>query len=295
MNEYGVFDGASRIAGETEEAVYGAIGLPYIAPELREDRGEIAAAQAGTLPRLVTRADLRGDLHAHTRAGDGRHGLREMALAARAAGLEYLAVTDHARRPGVAHGLDAEALARQIDEIDELNATLSGFTVLKGAEVDIDEHGKLDLPDATLARLDVVVLAVRSAFGLSRARQTTRILRALDHPCCGLLAHPSGRLLLEREPYDVDMERLIAHARRRGCFMELNAQPSRLDLDDNHCRLAKREGVLVSINSDARGVDDFGNLRYGIGQARRGWLEAPDVLNTRPLGALRTLLRAARS
>lgn len=292
MNEYGLFAGTRQIAGETEEEVFRALGLPYIAPELREDRGEIAAAQAGALPQLVTLGDLRGDLHVHTRASDGNHGLREMAQAAQSAGLEYIAITDHTQHPTVARGLDADGLARQIDEIDSLNASMSGFTVLKGTEVDIDEHGMLDLPDAILARLDVVVVAVHSAFGLSRERQTTRILRALDHPYCTLLAHPSGRLLLERAPYDIDMARLIDHARQRGCFMELNAQPSRLDLDDSYCRLAKSEGVLVSINSDAHSIYDFGNLRYGIGQARRGWLEAADVLNTRPINALRALLRA---
>jgi DNA polymerase (family 10) len=293
MNEYGVFAGTRQVAGETEEAVFQALGLPYIAPELREDRGEIAAAQAGALPQLVMRGDLRGDLHVHTMATDGSHSLPEMAQAAQSAGLEYIAITDYTHRLTVARGLDAGGLARQIDEIDSLNATMSGFTILKGTEVDIDEQGKLDLPDSLLARLDVVVVAVHSAFGLSRERQTTRILRALDHPYCTLLAHPSGRLLLDRAAYDVDMARVITHARQRGCFMELNAQPSRLDLDDSYCRLAKSEGVLVSINSDAHSIYDFSNLRYGIGQARRGWLEAPDILNTRPINALRALLRVA--
>jgi len=291
VNEYGVFRGAQRIAGESEDSVYRAVGLPYIPPELREDRGEIEAAHAGRLPQLVELADLRGDLHAHTRATDGHDSLRDMALAAKALGLEYLAITEHSRRLTVAHGLDPVQLARQCDEIDRINAQLNGITLLKGIEVDILEDGSLDLPDTVLARLDLVVGAVHSRFDLSRAKQTERILRAMDHPHFTLLAHPSGRLIEKREPYDVDMLHIIRHARSRGCFLELNAHPERLDLLDSHCQSAKEEGVLVSINSDAHSTFDFSNLRYGVGQARRGWLEKTDVLNTRPLAALRKLLK----
>ncbi|MDE2118607.1 MAG: DNA polymerase/3'-5' exonuclease PolX [Betaproteobacteria bacterium] len=291
VNEYGVFRGAQRIAGDSEESVYRAVDLPYIPPELREDRGEIEAAHAGRLPHLVELSDLRGDLHAHTKATDGHDSLRDMALAAKALGLEYLAITEHSRRLTVAHGLDPVQLARQCDEIDRLNTQLDGITLLKGIEVDILEDGGLDLPDTVLARLDLVVGAVHSRFELSRARQTERILRAMDHPHFTLLAHPSGRLIEKREPYDVDILRIIRHAKQRGCFLELNAHPERLDLLDSHCQSAKEEGVLVSINSDAHSTFDFSNLRYGIGQARRGWLEKADVLNTRPLAALRKLLK----
>jgi DNA polymerase (family 10) len=291
VNEYGVFRGTGRIAGADEASVYQSVGLPYIPPELREDRGEIEAARAGRLPDLVELADLRGDLHAHTKATDGHDSLRDMALAARAQGMKYLAITEHSRRLAMARGLDPQRLARQADEIDRLNAELDGITLLKGIEVDILEDGSLDLPDDALGRLDLVVGAVHSQFHLSRARQTARILRAMDHPHFTLLAHPSGRLIEQREPYDVDMLRLIRHARDRGCFLELNAHPERLDLLDSQCRMAKEEGVLVSINSDAHSTFDFTNLRYGIGQARRGWLEKADVLNTRPLAALRRLLR----
>jgi len=291
INEYGVFRGAKRIAGDSEEAVYRAVGLPYIPPELREDRGEIEAARAGRLPKLVELADLRGDLHAHSKASDGHDSLHDMALAAKEMGLEYLAITEHSRRLTVAHGLDPLQLAKQCDEIDRLNAELDGITLLKGIEVDILEDGSLDLPDAVLARLDLVVGAVHSRFDLSRAKQTERILRAMDHPHFTLLAHPSGRLIEKREPYDVDMLRIIRHARQRGCFLELNAHPERLDLLDSQCQSAREEGVLVSINSDAHSTFDFANLRYGVGQARRGWLEKKDVLNTRPLAALRKLLR----
>ena len=291
VNEYGVFRGEKRIAGESEESVYRAVGLPYIPPELREDRGEIEAAHAGRLPQLVELSDLKGDLHAHTRATDGHDSLRDMALAAKALGLQYLAITEHSRRLTVAHGLDPLQLARQCDEIDRLNTQLEGITLLKGIEVDILEDGSLDLPDGVLARLDLVVGAVHSRFDLSRARQTERILRAMDHPHFTLLAHPSGRLIGQREPYDVDMLRIIRHARQRGCFLELNAHPERLDLLDSQCQSAKEEGVLVSINSDAHSTFDFANLRYGVGQARRGWLEKSDVLNTRPLAALRKLIK----
>jgi DNA polymerase (family 10) len=291
VNEYGVFHGTERIAGIDEASVYQRVGLPFIPPELREDRGEIEAAYAGRLPRLVEFADLRGDLHAHTRATDGHNSLREMALAAKSLGLEYLAITEHSRHLTVAHGLDPLRLARQCEEIDRLNAELDGITLLKGIEVDILEDGSLDLPDDVLAQLDLVIGAVHSQFHLSRARQTTRILRAMDRPHFTMLAHPSGRLIDKREPYDVDMLRIIRHAGNRGCYLELNAHPDRLDLLDTHCQMAATEGVLVSINSDAHSTFDFANLKYGVGQARRGWLEKDDVLNTRPLAALRRLLK----
>lgn len=291
LNEYGVFEGEKRIAGDTEDSVFRAVGLPFIPPELREDRGEIEAARAGRLPRLVEPGDLRGDLHAHTKATDGHNTLLEMAEAARQQGFEYLAITEHSRRLTVAHGLDPVRLAKQMDEIDRLNEKLQGIVLLKGIEVDILENGGLDLPDDLLGRLDLVMGAVHSRFDLSRAKQTERILKAMDHPHFTLLAHPSGRLIARREPYDVDLLRIIRKARERGCFLELNANPERLDLLDTHCQAARDEGVLVSINSDAHGVLDFGNLRFGVGQARRGWLEKKDVLNSRPLAELRPLLK----
>ncbi len=295
VNEYGVFRGARRIAGDTEASVYAALKLPWIPPELREDQGEIEAARRGALPRLVERGDLRGDLHVHTRATDGRNTVREMALAAKAGGLQYLAITDHSQRETLVHGLDAVRLAKQIDEIERLNRELQGITLLTGIEVDILEDGGLDLPDSILSRLDVVVAAVHSRFNLPRARQTERILRALDQPLVRLLAHPSGRLIDEREPYDVDMQAVIRKARARGVCLELNAQPDRLDLSDVHCRMAKDEGVRVCINSDAHAAEGFDVLAYGVGQARRGWLERSDVLNTRPLSELRRLLNRRRS
>ncbi len=294
INEYGVFRGNKRVAGKTEEEVFESIGLPYIPPELRENRREIEAARAGLLPTLVKTDDLRGDLHSHTRASDGHESIQVMANAAKNHGLEYLAITDHSKRLTVAHGLDSKRLLAQLESVDAFNAGDHGITLLKGIEVDILEDGSLDLPDDILARLDVVIGAVHSRFDLTRAKQTRRILHAMDNPNFTLLAHPSGRLIDRRAPYDVDMIRIIRHARERGCFLELNAHPERLDLLDTHCQLAREEGVLVSINSDAHSIVDFDNLRFGIGQARRGWLEKQDVLNTRPLSELRKLLAGTR-
>jgi DNA polymerase (family X) len=290
INEYGVYQGKTRIAGENEESVYHAAGLPYIPPELRENRGEIAAARSGRLPRLLELSDLRGDLHVHTDATNGHNTLLEMAIAGQSQGLQYLAITDHSRHVTVAKGLDPLRLARQCDEIDALNKTLEGITLLKGIEVDILEDGSLDLPNHVLGKLDLVLGAIHSHFELSRARQTERILRAIAHPHFTMLAHPSGRIIHHRPPYDIDMPRIIREAGRRGCFLELNAHPDRLDLLDIYCQMAKEEGVLVSVDSDAHSTFEFGNLRFGVGQARRGWLERHNVLNTRALSELRALL-----
>jgi DNA polymerase (family 10) len=291
INEYGVFKGATRIAGDTEASVYRAIGLPEIPPELREDRGEIEAARADRLPRLVELADLKGDLHAHTTATDGRSPLVDMVAAAQALGFEYLAITEHSRRQTLAHGLDPERLRRQADAIDCLNAKSRAIRVLKGIEVDILDDGTLDLPDSVLGELDLVVAAIHTRFNLSRAQQTERILRALDNPRVTLLAHPSGRLIGEREPYDVDMLKIVRKAKARRVYLELNAHPDRLDLTDTNCRMAKDEGVLVAVNSDAHDTGEFANLRYGIGQARRGWLARADILNSRSLPDLLPLLK----
>jgi DNA polymerase (family 10) len=295
LNEYGVFRGKTRIAGDTEESVFEAVGLPFIPPELREDRGEIEAARRGELPRLIALPDLKGDLHAHTKATDGRNSIREMALAAQAAGLSYIAITDHSRHLRVAHGLGPRELARQVDEIERVNASLRGITVLRGIEVDILEDGSLDLPDPVLARLDLVVGAVHSAFDLPQRRQTGRILRAMDNPHLRVLAHPAARLIGSRDAIDVDMLRIVRKARERGCALELNSQPDRLDLNDIHCQMARDEGALVAVSSDAHGADGFAHLRYGIAQARRGWLEPQHVLNTRSLRELKPLLARGSS
>lgn len=286
LNEYGLFDGRRAVAGTTEESIYAALGLAFIPPELREDRGEIEAAQGGTLPTLIERADLRGDLHAHTTWSDGSASLEDMARAAADHGLQYLAISEHSRRLTMAHGLDPPRLAQQCAQIEELNARGVGAHLLTGIEVDILDDGTLDLPDRALAPLDVVIAAVHSKFELSRARQTARILAALDNPHVRILAHPLGRLIDWREPYDLDMLAVIRKCKTRRIALELNAHPERLDLIDIHCRMARDEGVPVAIDSDAHSVHDFDNLVHGIGQARRGWLEKADVLNTRPLDLL---------
>ncbi len=292
LNEHGVYRGDQRIASDSELAVYQALGLPFIEPELREDSGEIDAALHHRLPSLVQLADLQGDLHVHTLDSDGHDGLASMAAAARAHGLHYLAITDHSQRLTVAHGLDPDRLAKQMDDIDQLNSQLKGIVLLKGVEVDILEDGSLDLPDTLLQRLDLVVGAIHHRFDLPREQQTDRLLRAMDHPYFSILAHPSGRLIGERAASDIDFERVIRKARERGCFLELNAHPARLDITEVVCRMARDAGVLVSINSDAHNTLELDNLRFGIGQARRGWLQAGEVLNTRSLADLRPLLDA---
>ncbi len=291
LNEYGLFRGTQQLAGSTEAGLYNHLGLTLIPPELREDQGEIDASRERKLPHLVGLEDLRGDLHVHTTASDGRDSLLAMAQAAQAKGYGYIAITDHSRRIAIAHGLDAKRLGQQIDAIARLNAGLSGLTVLSGIEVGILEDGTLDLPDQILQRLDLVVGAIHSRFDLPPAKQTERVLRAMDHRFFNILAHPTGRLINERPAYAIDMERVMQGAVERGCYLEVNAQPDRLDLTDQHCRLARKLGLRLAISTDAHAAADLDLMRLGVGQARRGWLEAKDVLNTYPLPALRKLLR----
>jgi DNA polymerase (family 10) len=291
INEYGVFRDGEAIAGRTESDVYASVGLPYIEPELRENLGEIEAAGKGALPRLITLQQIRGDLHIHTKETDGRHTMLEMAEAARNVGYEYIAITDHSKRIAMAHGFDEERLMRRNEEIDRLNEQLKGIVLLKSIEVDILEDGSLDLADWALKELDLTVCSIHSKFNLSREKQTERLIRAMDNPCFSILGHPSGRLIDERNPYDVDMERLIDAARRRGCILELNAHPDRLDLADINCKMAKDAGVKVAISTDAHSKTDLTFMRFGVAQARRGWLEASDVLNTRSLLQLKKALR----
>lgn len=291
VNEYGLFQGEECLAGETEESLYGYFGMPWITPELREDRGELQAALAGKLPELITLDDLKGDLHCHTSATDGNASLDEMANAARTLGHQYLAITDHSHHLTVAHGQNAEAVARQIEAIDTWNAHHRGFRLLKGVEVDILDDGRLDLPDRILAQLDIVVAAIHSEFGLSRARQTERLLRAMDNPNVHVIAHPTGRLIGRRPAYDLDIDRVIAHAAEVGVALEVNSQPERLDLNDELARAAIEQGALLAISSDAHSTTQLGLLRHGVAQARRGWVGARHVINTRPWTELRKLLR----
>ncbi len=296
VNEYGVFESADdeegdRVAGETEDEIYRFFDLTYIEPELREDRGEIDAAAEENLPDLVSLDDLRGDLQMHTDASDGTGTLEEMVEGARDVGHEYIAITDHSSYIGVTQGLDAEALAERIDEIDELNDEFDDIHVLKGIEVDILEDGSLDLPDDILSQLDVCVASIHTHFDLSRDKQTERILRALDNPNVHLLGHPTGRRIQKRRPYELDLERIVEAALERGCYLEINAHPERLDLSDLNARMAREMGLKLAISTDAHSVATLSYLRYGVDQARRGWLTADDVLNTRTWEDLRALLK----
>ena len=291
INEYGVFRGKKMIAGRTEEEVYKQVGLPYIEPELREDRGELQAAAAGKLPHLVRLEDIKGDLHTHTKATDGRYSADEMAEAAKKRGYEYLAVTDHSKHVTVARGMDPARLAKAIKEIDKLNGKLKGITLLKSIELDILADGSLDLPDGILSELDLVVCSIHYNFNLSKEKQTERVIRAMDNRLVNVFCHPSGRLINERPPYEIDLDKVMKTAVERGCYLELNAHPDRLDLDDVHCQRAKEMGLKLAISTDAHSTDDLDLMRFGIGQARRGWLEPGDVINTRPLAELRKLLK----
>ena len=291
INEYGVFKGAKHTAGKKEEEVFDRVGLPFIEPELREGQGEIEAAQQGKLPKLITLKDIRGDVHVHTKETDGRHSLEQMVEAARQRGYQYIAITEHSKRLSMTHGFDAKRLAKRNDEIDRLNGKLKGFSILKSIEVDILEDGSLDLPDDILKELDLTVCSVHSKFNLPQKKQMERIIRAMDNPYFNILAHPSGRLINERQPYEVDMEGLIKAAKERGCIMEVNAHPDRLDLSDIHCRLAKDNGVKMVVSTDAHSVNDYDLMRFGVWQARRGWLEKEDVLNTRTADELKKLVK----
>lgn len=291
VNEYGVFEGEKFIAGKTEEEVYKKLGLPYITPELRENRGEIEAALKGTLPKLIELNDIKGDLHVHTRVTDGHNSLEEMVEAAIKKGYSYIANTEHSKHVTVAKGLDAKALAEHIKKIDKINENLKGFTVLKGIELDILEDGSLDLPDEILKELDIVVCAIHYKFNMPRQAQTGRILRAMDNEYFNIFAHPTGRLINERSPYDIDMESILKKAKETGCILELNSHPSRLDLNDIHCKMAKDMGIKIAISTDSHNANGYNYISYGIGQARRGWLEASDVINTRDINKLKKLLK----
>ncbi|MGQ9560841.1 MAG: DNA polymerase/3'-5' exonuclease PolX [Candidatus Oleimicrobiaceae bacterium] len=295
INEYGVFKGEELVAGATEEEVFAAVGLPWIPPELREDQGEIEAAAQGRLPRLVTREDLRGDLHVHTNWTDGADSIPDMASAAQAKGYAYVAICDHSPTVGITNGLTPERLLAQMADIDALNqrlaATGNPFRVLKGIEVDIRPDGTLDLPEDLLSRLDVVVAAVHTRFSLSMEEMTRRLVRAIENPAVDIIAHPTGRLIGRRDPYQVDIDMLIDACRACNKALELNAYPERLDLSDLHCRKAKEKGVKVAISTDAHRHGNLEWMAYGLATARRGWLEPADVLNCLALDQLLAWLR----
>ncbi len=303
INEYGVFEvpeGADaeemekeegeRVGGETEEEVFEAVGLPWIEPVLRENRGEVEAAADGALPELVTLDDIRGDLQMHSTWSDGKTSIRRMAEACAERGYDYLAITDHSKAVTVAGGLDADEVREQWAEIEEVREALDEITLLRSLEVDILKDGSLDMDDEVLEGLDVVLISVHSHMKLSRDEMTERIVRALGHPEVDVLAHPTGRLLNEREPYELDVEAVLEAAAENEVAVELNSNPHRLDLNDRYVRRAKELGVKVVISTDAHGPHSLDDMSYGVDQARRGWLEKQDVLNTLPLTELRRWL-----
>jgi len=294
LNEYGVFRGDKAIAGRTEEEVYAVLGLPYIQPELRENTGEIEAAYAGTLPELIGYDDLRGDLQTQTTWTDGSNSIEEMVAEAKRLGLEYIAITDHTRGLAMTGGSDEKKLRQQMAAIDTLNTRLTGITVLKGAEVNINKDGTLDIDDATLAQLDVVGVAVHSHFNLSRADMTRRLIRAMENPHADILFHPTGRVLQKREAYDLDIDAVIQAAKRTGTVLEVDAYPDRLDLKDEHVRKVTQAGVKLVIDSDAHSITHLHYLHFGIATARRGWATRADVVNTQPLRGFLKSLKGSR-
>ena len=300
LNEYGLFGkkrkGAEkRLAGSSEEEVYEALGLSYIPPEIREDTGEIEAAKTGGLPRLISMDDIRGDLHVHSEWSDGVSSLEELASAGKARGYRYLLVSDHSKSLRIAHGLDEDRLRRQIDEIARVNQGLRGFRLLAGSEVDILPDGSLDMSDGLLSMLDIVVVAVHSRFKMKRDKMTERVISALENPYSSILAHPTGRLIGERDAYEIDMEAVFEAAAGTGTAIEINAHPSRLDLDAAAARRAAELGVLVAIGTDSHDPSrDFDHMRYGLGTARRGWLTREHVINTRTVRSLLSLLHKKR-
>jgi len=295
LNEYGLFDDQEQvIAAATEESIYEALGLSWIAPELRENRGEIDAAARAALPELIAHGDLRGDLHMHTTESDGRESLETMVAAARARGLEYIAITDHTQSLAMTNGLDEARTYAFAERIRSYSATQQGFTVLAGIECDILADGRLDLDDDCLASLDLVVASVHSAMQQDEAEMTARVIKAIEHPSVDIIGHLTGRMLLRRDPSRVNVEKVIDAAAANGVAIEINSQPYRLDLSDSHARLARDRGVKIAINSDAHEIAALGFTRWGILTARRAWLTKDDVINTLPVAQFRKALRRNR-
>ncbi|KKU16781.1 MAG: polymerase X family protein, partial [Candidatus Giovannonibacteria bacterium GW2011_GWB1_45_9b] len=287
LNEYGLFKGKKNIAAEFEEKIYKKLGMDLPPSEIRLNLGEIEAALRGKLPRLIGYGDLKGDLQLQTTWTDGKHTIEEMAREAEKIGHEYIAITDHTRSLAMTGGADEKKLERQMAEIDKINAKLknqkSKLTVLKGAEVNIMKDGSLDIDNKTLEKLDVVGAAVHSLFNLSREEQTARIVKTMENPNVDILFHPTGRVINKRKPYDIDMEKLIKTAKRTGTILEIDGHPWRLDLKDEHIRMAREAGVKMVIDTDAHSIYEMSYLEYGVAQARRGWCEKKDIINTLPL------------
>jgi DNA polymerase (family 10) len=293
LNEYGLFRNADgeRVAGATEEGIYEALGLAFVPPELREGRGELQAAETRTLPTLISLKDIRGDLHTHTSETDGRDDIETMALAARDAGLEYIAITDHSKALAMANGLDEHRALEHARRIREISDRLEGITILAGIECDIRPDGTMDLADDCLAHLDIVIASIHSAFNQEASQITDRMLRAMTCRYVDVIGHPTGRLLLKREPYQVEVGQIVDAAARAGVALEINCQIDRLDLNDVHAKLARDRGVNILIDTDSHSTKGFSLLQWGVMVARRAWLTPADVLNTRPLEEFRAALR----
>ncbi len=296
INEYGIFRGDEKIGGEDEEDVFKSVGVAYIPPELREDRGEVEAAKENRIPKLLELSDLKGDLHVHTKWSDGKNSIEEMAETAIALGYEYIAVADHSPAVGIAGGMNEDKVKKREKEIEKVNEKFekegTKFRVLSAAEVDIKSDFSMDFPDEILKSLDVVVGAVHTKFSQDRGTMTERIITAMENENVDIIAHPTGRVLGKRDPYEVDMERLMEAAKDTGTVMELNSFPDRLDLNDVHCRLAKDYGILIAISTDAHDATQMGAvIKYGVATARRGWLEAKDVVNTRGLEEMMRMMK----
>lgn len=289
INEYGVFRGARRIAGRTEQEVYRAVGLPWIPPELREGRNEIELARAGKLPSLVELGDIRGDLHMHTTATDGRSSIEEMIRAAKARGYKYIAITDHSKRVTMAKGLDARRLRAHWANIEKVSQAITGLTILRGVELDILEDGKLDLPDSVLAEADWVVASIHYGQNQSEKQITRRVLNAIRNPHVHAIGHPTGRLIGKRKPYAVNLDEVFKAAADYGCMLEINCQPSRLDLDEIAAAAAKQSGIPLVLGTDAHSTEELRFMQFGVYQARRAGLEAKDIANARSLSQFRRL------
>lgn len=290
LNEYGLFRGDERVAGATEEELYAALDLPYIEPELRQDQGEFAAAAEGTLPHLVTEGDIQGDLHVHSNWSDGQETPEAMVTAAEARGYAYVGLSDHSQSLRIARGMTEETIRNQMAEIAGLRKRWEGIEILHGSEVDILEDGRLDYPDSVLRDLDYAIAAVHSRFSMSEKEMTSRVLTALANDHVRILAHPTCRRIGEREPVSLDLPRVMEAAADSGTALELNAFPERLDLNGAHARMAREAGAMLIINTDSHAPTHLAAMRYGVGQARRGWIEAPDLLNARSVGELRQWL-----
>ncbi|MHC4183834.1 MAG: PHP domain-containing protein, partial [Planctomycetota bacterium] len=296
VNEYGIFEvkRGKLLGGRNKEDIYRVMGMAFIEPELREDAGEIEAAYDNALPKLIDIKDIRGDLHVHSDWSDGSHSIEEIALTAKERGYEYIALTDHSKGLSIANGLTEERILKQIKEVDKINKKMDGFRVLKGLEVDIKSDLSLDIGDDILKRLDVVVASIHSGFKQPRDKITKRIVSAMRNPYVHIIAHPTGRLIGERDAYEVDMDEVLKEAKKTGTAIEINAFPSRLDLNDVHSKEAKRLGIPLAISTDAHVSDQYDYMRYGVAVARRGWLEKSDVINTKGIKGLISFLSNKR-